>query len=408
MIFSIYHVNNWLPNMKDTINTKQNRLYIKLIFVLVAALLFCTPLKAQKTVPGQAVTSPYDINKCLARAEELFALNQFPAALIFYYEALTLTEHPGIIAKIHFRIGECLESIRRFDFATYRYKLALSTGALPDLLSSRAIMKLEHLPEMAQKEEATRLYKSAMQNYKTRNIRLAIDDYLASIRLLPELLNRSDRGLIEDAVKYLTYLSEGKEREPERLLKLATFLELHGSIEKAVETLQQLIIIYPGTDQAREAEMKLESFAGTYISHTKPEEPYDPFKDFAEPDSPIVFENEYSLTKTTTISKELRGVAFTITTFNDAHQLPSDRYEKIEVILGVGAEQKEIIFSAAQGINMDKVVFDVPGGLRYIVSFNDVSTTSASIRDSYTGDIKIIKVFNYIRLGMKIERLYTD
>ncbi|EKD82516.1 MAG: hypothetical protein ACD_39C01236G0001, partial [uncultured bacterium] len=187
------------------------------------------PVQAQtgKTASAEEVTAPYSLNNCLSRAEELFRSNNYRDALIFYFEGMSMTANDEVKARLHFRIGECLEAIRRFDFATYHYKLAVK-GKLPELLVSRAIMKLEHLPELAQTEEATRLFKRAMELYRRRNIRDAIDDYLASLRLMPTLMAQDESGLIEDAVKYLTFLSETKEREPDRLLKLATLLELRG------------------------------------------------------------------------------------------------------------------------------------------------------------------------------------
>ena len=139
---------------------------------------------------AEKITPPYTINKCLIRAEDLFRKNDYREALTFYYEGLGMTTNDEIAAKLHFRIGECLEAVRRFEFATYHYKIALKSGKLPDLLQSRAFMKLEHLPEMAQTEEATRLFNSAMELYKKRNIRAAIDDYLASLRLMPTLMEK--------------------------------------------------------------------------------------------------------------------------------------------------------------------------------------------------------------------------
>ena len=76
------------------------------------------------------VTAPYNLQKCLLRAEELFRANDYREALIFYYEGLAMTTNEEVKAKLHFRIGECLEGVRRFDFAAYHYKLAMQ-GKLP-------------------------------------------------------------------------------------------------------------------------------------------------------------------------------------------------------------------------------------------------------------------------------------
>lgn len=233
---------------------------------------------------GEEIEPPYSLNKCLLRGEELFRKNNYGEALIFYYEAMPLTKDKKTLGKLHFRIGECLEAIRRFDFATWHYQQAIK-APIPDILVSRVIMKLEHLPEMAQKEEATRLFNSAMELYKKRNIRQAIDDYLASLRLMPSLMAKDESGLIDDAVNYLTYLSESRENEPDRLLKLATLLELRGDIDKAIETFQQIIIIYPETDEARQAEVKLENFKNRSTVYTEPQQTKDALKPFREDSS---------------------------------------------------------------------------------------------------------------------------
>ena len=177
---------------------------------IVAGIIFAMALWESSFALAEStdsITPPYIITKCLGRAEELFAKNDYREALVFYYEGLGMTNNESVIAKLHFRIGECLEAVRRYEFATYHYKIALKSGNLSDVLQSRAFMKLEHLPEMAQTEEANRLFKSAMDLYRRRNIRAAIDDYLASLRLMPTLMEKNENGLIEDGVKYLTYLT---------------------------------------------------------------------------------------------------------------------------------------------------------------------------------------------------------
>ncbi|HNX77475.1 MAG TPA: hypothetical protein PLM07_05605 [Candidatus Rifleibacterium sp.] len=350
-----------------------------------------------------SVTAPYNLQKCLARAEELFRSNDFREALIFYYEGLAMATNEEVKAKLHFRIGECLEGVRRFEFASYHYKLAMK-GKLPELLSSRAVMKLEHLPELAQTEEATRLFNRAMELYKKRNIRAAIDDYLASLRLMPTLMAKDETGLIDDAVKYLTFLSETKDREPDRLLKLATLLELRGDTEKSIETLQQIIIIYPDSDQARQADDKLEMFATRKTSYVEPVRPKDELSEVLTQEQSLLFEDNFDFTSAGTISRELDGAAFTLRASNERTGIPADRFEIFSITLGLGSEQRDYLFTAEEGIDQKNLRFDADG-IRYSVVFTAVNQTSGYIQDLYGGGRKPVTLFSNVRVQLRVERV---
>ncbi len=354
------------------------------------------------TIDESGVSAPYDLQKCLSRAEELFRANDFREALIFYYEGLAMTSSAEVKAKLHFRIGECLEGVRRFEFASYHYKLAMK-GKLPELLASRAIMKLEHLPELAQTEEAGRLFNRAMELYKKRNIREAVDDYLASLRLMPTLMAKDESGLIEDAVKYLTFLSETKEREPDRLLKLATLLELRGDTEKAIETLQQIIIIYPESDQARQADDKLEMFATRKTSYVEPVRPRNELSEVLPAEETLLFEDSFEFTSAGTISRELEGAAFTLKASNERTGIPADRFEIFSITLGVGGEQRDFLFTAEEGVDQKNLRFDADG-IRYSVVFTAVNQTSGYIQDLYGGGRKPVTLFANIRVQLRVEK----
>lgn len=349
-----------------------------------------------------SISVPYNLQKCLSRAEELFKSNDYREALIFYYEGLAMTTSEEVKSKLHFRIGECLEGARRFEFASYHYKLAMK-GKLPDLLSSRAIMKLEHLPELAQTEEATRLFASAMELYKKRNVRDAIDDYLASLRLMPTLMAKDESGLIEDAVKYLTFLSESKEREPDRLLKLATLLELRGDVEKATETLQQIIIIYPDSDQARQADDKLELFSQRRTSYVEPIKPANELSEVLSPEETLLFDDGFEFRNAGTISRELEGAAFTLRATNERTGIPADRFEIFSITLGSGSEQRDFLFTAEEGIDQKNLTFDA-ADVRYTVAFTAVNQTSGYIQDLYGEGRRSVTLFSSIKVQLRVEK----
>lgn len=355
-----------------------------------------------RAAKDEGVSAPYTLQKCLTRAEELFRANDFREALIFYYEGLAMTTNEEVKAKLHFRIGECLEGVRRFEFASYHYKLAMK-GRLPELLASRAVMKLEHLPELAQTEEATRLFNSAMQLYKKRNIRAAIDDYLASLRLMPTLMAKDESGLIEDAVKYLTFLSETREREPDRLLKLATLLELRGDIEKSIETLQQIVIIYPESDQARQADEKLELFAGRRTAYLEPVRPRDELSEVLPAEETLLFDDSFEFRSAGTISRELDGAAFTLRATNERTGIPADRFEIFSITLGTASEQRDFLFTAEEGIDQKTLRFDADQ-VRYTVVFAAVNQTSGFLQDLYGGGRRSVTLFSNIRVQLRVER----
>ncbi len=372
------------------------------IALLASAILTMEPAYAQDT---DSVTSPYTINKCLNRAEELFAKNDYREALIFYYEGLGMTTNDSVVAKLHFRIGECLEAVRRYEFATYHYKLALKGGNLPDILQSRAFMKLEHLPEMAQTEEANRLFKSAMELYSKRNIRAAIDDYLASLRLMPTLMEKNENGLIEDGVKYLTYLSETRDKEPDRLLKLATLLELRGDIEKSIETFQQIIIIYPDSDQARQAEEKLDNFSARKTSYLETAKPHDAVSEVVSAENVVIFQDTFEFRNAGSISRDVEGGGFSLKAFNERDGIPANRFEWFSIVLGKGSEQRDYLFSAADGMDQNSITFDTATS-KYYITFSDVSQTKGYIQDLYGGGTQAVPLFSSIRVLVKIEHKY--
>lgn len=350
---------------------------------------------------AERITPPYSLQNNLTRAEELFRASNFAAAIIFYYEGLLMASNEELKARLHFRIGECLEGLRRFDFATYHYKMAMQ-GQLPEVLMSRAIMKLEHLPELAQTEEATRLFKRSMELYKQRNIREAIDDYLASLRLKPSLMAQDESGLIDDAVKYLTYLSEARDKEPERLLKLATLLELRGDIEKSVETLQQLAIIYPDSDAARQADAKLDNFKQHKTTYLEPVRPDSALREVLPPEQREVFSDSFEFRSPGTISRQLENGAFTFRAINQRSGIPADRFEIFTVTLGDAGEQKEYYFTAEEGIHDNEITFDT-AMVRYRLTFAAVNQTRGYIQDLYGAGSVPVTLFSVIRVNLRIE-----
>ncbi|MBI3037777.1 hypothetical protein HYY75_01815, partial [bacterium] len=116
------------------------------------------------SAPLESVLRPYSRSAELMRGEELFNAQNFREALIFYYEAINGATETALLGKIHFRIGECLEAIRRFEYAEFHYKSAFK-NRLPPILASRVLLKLKQLPALAQHEEALRLFKKAIDSY---------------------------------------------------------------------------------------------------------------------------------------------------------------------------------------------------------------------------------------------------
>ena len=366
-------------------------------FFLLLALLISLPLIAE-----EEIKPPYSLNKCLLRGEELFRENNYSEALIFYYEALQMVKDSPTMGKLHFRIGECLEAVRRYEFATWHYQQAVQ-NSLPEILASRVIMKLEHLPEMAQKEEASRLFKSAMNLYRKRNIREAIDDYLASLRLMPSLMAQDESGLIDDAVRYLTYLSESKEKEPSRLLKLATLLELRGDVEKSIETLQQIVIIYPDTDEARQSEEKLASFSQRRTAYVEPSRARDAVKELMPETEALLFNETFEFRNPGTVSRDLNQFAFTFRAANEKSGVPGDRFETFSVTLGLGSEQREFFFTADDGIDSSQRVFEA-ANIRYTLTFTGVNLTRGYLQDLYGEGRRQVNLFASVRIQLKVER----
>lgn len=344
---------------------------------------------------------PYTLQKSLERSEALFKDNNFKDALVFYYEALSIATSPVVKAKLHFRIGECLESLDRYDFASYHFKLAVVSNKLPELLQSRAIMKLESLPDLAQKVEAERLYNRALSLYKQRNIRACIGDYLESIRLMPTLMERNDSGLVEDGIRYLTLLSESRDREPDRLLKLASLLELHGDVDKAKETLQQIIIIYPDSDEAHQAEEKLAAFESTNTMYLEPAKPEDAVSQIMVEES--VYEDNFEFTGAGATSRNLGDYAFSFKAYNERAEIPNNRFEVFVVTLGTGSEQKEYVYTSSEGIQ-DKSIFYETDKMLYTVSFRTVDQAVGYIQDLYGDGRQSVNLFAKVSVNLKIER----
>ncbi|MFZ5949786.1 MAG: hypothetical protein ACOYXC_03710 [Candidatus Rifleibacteriota bacterium] len=378
----------------------KNWLFIILLIFAVCSVANPQFISAQE---DDSVKPPYTLNNCLLRAEQLFRENNYSAALIFYYEAMQMVSDPKTRGKLHFRIGECLEAVRRYEFATWHYQQAVK-NRLPDILASRVVMKLEHLPEMAQKEEATRLFKSAMELYRKRNIREAIDDYLASLRLMPTLMAQDESGLIEDAVKYLTFLSESKDKEPSRLLKLATLLELRGDVEKSIETLQQIVIIYPDSDEAEQAEEKLASFSQKRTAFIEPRRPKDAIKELGSEADAKLFDEVFEFRNPGIISRDLEEFAFTFRAINEKTGLPADRFEAFSITLGKGSEQRDFFFTADDGIESNEHVFETDQ-VKYTMIFSGVNLTRAYIQDLYGDGRRQVNLFSEIRVQLKVERL---
>jgi tetratricopeptide (TPR) repeat protein len=242
-----------------------------------------------------------------------------------------------------------------------------------------------------------------MELYRRRNIRAAIDDYLASLRLMPTLMAKDESGLIEDAVKYLTLLSESKEREPDRLLKLATLLELRGDTEKAIETLQQIIIIYPESDQARQADDKLEMFSQRKTAYVEPVKPRNALGEVLPEEDVLIFNDSFEFRNAGTISRELDSAAFTMRAINERPGIPADRFEIFSITLGSGREQRDYLFTAAEGIDQ-KTLSYATAEAKYSLVFTGVNQTRGYVQDLYGDGRRPVTLFSNITLQIRIER----
>jgi len=370
-------------------------LYCFVVFFIV----FSTCAFSASAVPNN-VTRPYDLTTLLNRGEELFKINNYADAIIFYSEALDQISDPEIKSKVHFRLGECLEGVRRYDFAAYHYKLAI-TGSLPEVLASRVMTKLKALPRLAQHEEAMRLFKKAMSAYKKRDIRGCVDDYLKSLQLEPTLMGQDESGLIDDAIQYLTYLSENKENEPRRLLKLATLLELRGDTEKSLEALKQILIIYPNSSQAKEAEEKVVFYTQKKNSFVEFKRPKDALAEVIPQDSSLIFETDLEFHDPGIISKDLSKCAFTFKAANEMNNIPEHRFEVLTISLGKGENQKEFLFKADEGISEKTVSFD-DADVKYIVTFQEVNLTTAYIQDIYGEGVRATQLYSQIQIHLSV------
>lgn len=357
----------------------------------------------QGNLPPKPLTAPYELAALLTRGEDLFQNNNFREAVIFYYEALNMVSDAAMKAKLHFRIGECLEGVRRFEFATYHYKLAINSGRLTEVLVSRAAMKLKHLPKMAQHEEALRLFNKAMAAYRQRDVRGCIDDYLKSLQLEPALMAQDNSNLLDDAIQYLTYVSESKEKEPERLLKLATLMELRGDTEKAIETLKQILIIYPNSSVAGEAEEKVAFYTQKRSSYLEVRRPKDAVSEVQERANPVIHQTNLDFIDPGAVSKDLTECAYTFKAANDSANIPEHRFEIFTVILGKGENQREFSYRSDEGISERKLTHE-DGDVVYTVEFPEVNLTTAYIQDIYGEGVRSTQLFSGIKLNLTVTR----
>jgi tetratricopeptide (TPR) repeat protein len=240
-----------------------------------------------------------------------------------------------------------------------------------------------------------------MELYKKRNIRQAIDDYLASLRLMPSLMAKDESGLIDDAVNYLTYLSESRENEPDRLLKLATLLELRGDIDKAIETFQQIIIIYPETDEARQAEVKLENFKNRSTVYTEPQQTKDALKPFREDSSQELLNELFEFRNTGVVSRSQENFAFTLRAENENINIPEGRFETFSIILGKGSDLREFNFDSENGIEQKTYLFET-ARVKYEITFLTINTVRGYVQDTYGQQKRSVNLFSEIRLKLNI------
>lgn len=373
-----------------------------LIAVLTALCIGNVACLTGKELDPQPLTAPYAFKELLSRAEELFRQNNYREALIFFYEALDAVKSNEVKAKIHFRMAESLEGIRRFEFAEYHYKKAIRM-ALPENLSARALLKLKHLPKLAQHTEAVRLFEKAMKAFAKRDIRASIDDYLRAVQLEPALMAKDESGLIDDAIKYLTFLSESKDKEPYRLLKLATFLELKGDTEKALETLKQILIIYPNFKMADEIEEKISFYEGKRNLYLEPVRTHDAIAQVVPAQDQEIFADSFDFTDPGVISRDLQECAFTFRALNEQTNVPRNRFEQFLVTLGQGAEQQELLFSAVEGI-AEKTLLHESGDVLYTLTFEEVNQTVAYIQDIYGEGTRAAPFFTKIRVHLLVSR----
>lgn len=361
------------------------------------------PAASPGNLPPKPISTPYELSTLLTRGEEMFQNNNFREAVIFYYEALSMTSDAAMQAKLHFRIGECLEGVRRFEFASYHYKLSINSGRLTEVLLSRAAMKLKHLPGMAQHEEALRLFNRAIAAYRQRDVRGCIDDYLKSLRLEPALMAQDNSNLLDDAIQYLTYVSESKEKEPERLLKLATLMELRGDTEKAIETLKQVLIIYPNSAVAAEAEEKVAFYTQKRNSYLEVKRPNDAIQEVQERENPVIHQTDLDFSDPGAVSKDLADCAYTFKAANESANIPEHRFETFTMVLGKGENQKEFVFRAEDGISERKLMHE-DGETLYTVEFTDVNLTTAYIQDIYGEGVRSTQLFRGLKLNLTVTR----
>ncbi len=354
-------------------------------------------------VAPKPVVPPYTLERALARAEELFSKDNYREAAVFYYEALALAEAGETVGRIHFRVGECLEAMRRFEYAGYHYKLALKSP-LPEVLASRALTKLQHLPKLAQKEEATRLFKRARANHKARNVRAALDDYIESIRLEPGLMSQDDGGLIDDAIQYLTYLSESPDKEPQRLLKLATFLELRGEADKAKEVYKQIQVLFRGTPEATLAKDKVHFFEQRRNRFIEPRRPENALDQVVPQQTPIIVDARFEFSDPGTVSKESDGAAYTFRAANEQANLPARRFEVFTAILGAGENQKELQWRAADGEPESRESTHEDGNLVYTLTLENFEIVTAYVNDVYGEGMRAQPLFTNVKVHLVVRR----
>jgi len=96
---------------------------------------------------------------------------------------------------------------------------------------------------------------------------------------------------------------------------------------------------------------------------------------------------------------------FSLRAFNEREGVPAKRFEWFSIALGKGAEKKDYLFSAADGMENNILSFETSTN-KYYISFSDVSITKAYIQDSYTGGKQGVPLFSSVRVMVKIEHKY--
>ncbi|MBI3037776.1 hypothetical protein HYY75_01810 [bacterium] len=210
---------------------------------------------------------------------------------------------------------------------------------------------------------------------------------------------KDESGLIEDSIRYLTFLSEDKENEPQRLLKLATLLELKGETEKATETFKQILIIFPNSPQAKEAEEKVRFFTLKRNSYLEYRKPHDAIEEIIPKESNVIVQTDIEFSDVGIVSKELSECAYTFKAINEQENVPDHRFEAFSVFLGKGANQKEWFFKAEDGISEKKISFQ-DSNCVYQVFFTQVNIATCYIQDIFDAPPRPAPLFSNIQINL--------